>query len=73
MVRRGVVAEAIVPDIYVAPSDPELVAEPLANPTEDSLVAVCRCDDMDRWEQLLRPEVWSEASKVGLPNRKGGK
>jgi len=58
LVRRGLVSHAVVPNIYLRESEPDLIdSEPL-RPIQCSLVAVYRCQDQGRWEWLLDRKSW---------------
>ena len=34
-----------------------------SDPVSDWVLAVCRKDDINRWEELLDPKVWSAAAR----------
>lgn len=59
LVRRGIVAQAIVPSIYVASTDSLLSLEYIVDATEDCLLAVYRREDGRQWEYLFQPDAWA--------------
>jgi hypothetical protein len=63
LVRRGLITEAVVPDIYLPKPTSGLVVEKPATPTKDQLVAVFRTTERPRWAWLLDRSVWERVAK----------
>jgi hypothetical protein len=60
LVRRGLIAEAVVPDLYLPkPASGLVVAKPEA-PAKDQLVAVYRTAEGPRWAWLLDRSIWEQ-------------
>jgi hypothetical protein len=58
LVRRGLVEEVVVPDIYLPPYEPSLVITVPEKTAVDQLVAVCRTHELPRWAALADPAAW---------------
>jgi hypothetical protein len=65
LVRRGVVAEVVVPDIYLARPDPGLQVDPMPQAEPDELVALYRQADDSDWSDLLDPQRWQALRAEG--------
>lgn len=63
LVRRGLVAEAVVPDLYLPKPALGLIVEKPEAPTKDQLVAVYRTAEGPRWVWLLDRSVWERVVK----------
>lgn len=71
LLRRGVVAEVVAPDIYV-PADSTLVVESIPDAAADSLVALIRRADAADWDTLLDERCW-QAVRPEAERVQGGK
>lgn len=65
LLRRGVVAEVVVPDIYLPRADPGLEVEPMPQAGPDELVALYRQADDADWADLLDPPRWQALRAEG--------
>ena len=63
LVRRGLICDAVVPDIYVTHPAVDFVLEPTELPVRDQLVAICRAEEQPRWAWLFERSVWERVAK----------
>ncbi len=61
LVRRGLVQQAVVPDIYLRSSEPDLEVLTPEKLHQGDLIAVYRADERSRWDWLLDKQSWEKA------------
>lgn len=60
MVRRGLVGQAVVPDIYLRASEPDLKVLDPEKPGRGDIIALYRVDEYERWDWLLDKQSWEK-------------
>ena len=63
LVRRGLIKETVIPDIYLPRPTEDFVIELPDMPISDQLVAVFRKRDQPRWGWLFKRSIWEEAAE----------
>lgn len=64
LVRRGLVEQAVVPDIYLRSSEPDLKLLEPEKPCQGDLIALYRSNERSRWDWLLDKQSWEAIRKI---------